>query len=146
MDWIREYTFVRYGDKVYEPVCEEGSVDVLISFERLEALRYAHYLKSDGVIIVNDARIDPMTVVIGAKTYPENIIENLGKAHKIYSINGAEIAKSLGNSRVLNSVVLGLAAKHIGFDSAEWLSVLEKTVPPKTVDVNVKAFKAGYEA
>ena len=67
-------TFVRYGKKVYEPVVEEGEVDVLISFERLEAKRYAHYLKKDGIIVVNDERIDPMTVVIGAKSYPENII------------------------------------------------------------------------
>ncbi|MBR5139444.1 MAG: indolepyruvate oxidoreductase subunit beta [Clostridia bacterium] len=138
-------TFVRYGEKVYEPVCEEGSVDVLISFERLEALRYAHFLKKDGVIIVNNARIDPMTVVIGAKTYPENIIENLSKEHKLYAINGAKIAKELGNSKVLNSVVLGLAAKHIGFTEDEWLGVLEATVPPKTIEINAKAFKAGYE-
>ena len=139
-------TFVRYGDKVYEPVCEEGSVDVLISFERLEALRYAHFLKPDGVIVVNDTRIDPMTVVIGAKTYPENIIENLSGEHELYSIDGATIAKSLGNSKVLNSVVLGLAAKHIGFTEDEWIEVLKATVPPKTVEINTAAFKAGYES
>ena len=138
-------TFVRFDEKVYEPVCEEGSVDVLISFERLEALRYAHFLKPDGVIVVNDARIDPMTVVIGAKSYPENIIENLSAEHKVYSIDGAAIAKSLGNSKVLNSVVLGLAAKHIGFTEEEWIDVLKATVPPKTIEINTEAFKAGYE-
>ena len=58
-------TFVRYGEKVAEPIVEEGQADVLIAFERLEALRYAHFLKKDGVIIVNDQRIDPMTVVTG---------------------------------------------------------------------------------
>ena len=72
-------TFVRFGDKVSEPVVEEGSADILISFERLEALRYAHYLKKDGVIVVNDCRIDPMTVVIGVAEYPENVIETLQK-------------------------------------------------------------------
>ena len=138
-------TFVRYGEKVYEPVCEEGSVDVLISFERLEALRYAHYLKKDGVIIVNDARIDPMTVVIGIKKYPEQILEQLSREHRLYSIDGAGIAKELGNSKVLNSVVLGLAAKHIGFSEEEWLKVVGSTVPPKTVEINTLAFKAGYE-
>ena len=138
-------TFVRFGDKVSEPVVEEGQVDVLISFERLEALRYAHFLKKDGVLIVNDCRIDPMTVVIGAKTYPENIIENLSKTHKVYTIDGLEIAKSLGNSKVVNSAVLGLGAKHIGFDEKDWISVIEKTVPPKTIEVNVNAFKLGYE-
>jgi len=138
-------TFVRFGKKVFEPVCEEGSVDVLISFERLEALRYAHFLKPDGVMIVNDTRIDPMTVVIGAAKYPEGILEELDKKHKLYAIDGGAIAKNLGNSKVLNTVVLGLAAKHIGFTEEEWLETLKATVPQKTVDINVKAFKAGYE-
>ena len=138
-------TFVRFGEKVYEPVVEEGCVDVLISFERLEAKRYAHFLKPDGVVIVNDCRIDPMTVVIGAKTYPENIIEELSENHKVYSIDAGAVARELGNSKVLNSVVLGLAAKYIGFCREEWLEVVKSTVPPKTVDINVKAFKRGFE-
>ena len=138
-------TFVRYGEKVYEPVVEEGCVDVLISFERLEAQRYAHFLKPDGIIIVNDCRIDPMTVVIGAKSYPEGIIEKLSEAHTVYTVDGGAIAKKLGNNKVLNSVVLGLAAKHIGFSEEEWLLVLRTTVPPKTVEINTQAFKAGYE-
>ena len=138
-------TFVRFGKKVFEPVCEEGSVDILISFERLEALRYAHFLKPDGAMIVNDTRIDPMTVVIGAAKYPEEILENREKSHKLYTIDGGAIAKELGNSKVLNTVVLGLVAKHIGFTEEQWLETLKATVPQKTVDINVKAFKAGYE-
>ena len=137
-------TFVRFGDKVSEPVVEEGSADILISFERLEALRYAHYLKKDGVIVVNDCRIDPMTVVIGVAEYPENVIETLQKEHKVYTIVGIGIAKELGNSKVLNSVVLGLGAKIIGFDKKDWLQVIEKTVPQKTVEINEKAFLKGY--
>ncbi len=139
-------TFVRYGEKVYEPVCEEGSVDVLISFERLEALRYAHFLKADGVIVVNDTRIDPMTVVIGNANYPEEILEKLSAEHTLYKIDGKAIAKELGNSKVLNTVVLGLAAKHIGFNEEKWLEVLKSTVPPKTVEINTFAFKRGYES
>ena len=137
-------TFVRFGDRVYEPVVEEGEADVIIAFERLEAQRYAHYLKKDGVLIVNDCRIDPMTVVIGAATYPEGIIESLCEKHTVYAINGQAIAKELGNSKVLNSVVLGYAARHIGFDEATWLEVLSATVPPKTVELNRKAFAEGY--
>ena len=137
-------TFVRFGDKVYEPVCEEGTVDVLISFERLEAQRYAHFLKPDGIMIVNDTRIDPMTVVIGAAKYPEGIIEKLSAEHKVFVIDGGAEAKRLGNSKVLNTVVLGLAAKHIGFSEDAWLEVLRSTVPPKTVEINTLAFKAGY--
>jgi len=137
-------TFVRFGEKVFEPVVEEGDADVIISFERLEALRYAHYLKQDGVLVVNDCRIDPMTVVIGAKTYPEGILEDLGKAHIVKAINGQEIAKALGNSRVLNSVVRGYAARQIGFSETVWLETLAETVPPKTVELNQKAFLEGY--
>ena len=72
-------TYVRYGTKVAEPIVEQGQADVLIAFERLEALRYAHFLKKDGVIIVNDQRIDPMPVVTGVAEYPQGIIENLSK-------------------------------------------------------------------
>ena len=139
-------TFVRFGDKVYEPVVEEGDADVIIAFERLEALRYAHFLKKDGVLVVNDCRIDPMTVVIGAKTYPENILEGLQGEHKVYAIDGQRIALELGNSKVLNSVVLGYAAKAIGFDKESWLKVVESTVPAKTIEINKKAFLEGYEA
>ena len=138
-------TFVRFGEKVSEPVVEEGEVDVLIAFERLEALRYAHFLKKDGVLIVNDCRIDPMTVVIGASSYPENIIEDLEKEHTVYSIDAGKIAAELGNSKVLNSVVLGVAAKYIGFDEEQWLSTIENTVPAKTIEINKKAFLMGYK-
>ena len=138
-------TFVRFGEKVNEPVVEEGQADVIIAFERLEALRYAHFLKKDGALVINDCRIDPMTVVIGAKEYPQNIIENLEKDHSVYTIDGQKIALELGNSKVLNSVVLGYAAKHIGFDKESWLDIVSKTVPPKTIEINQKAFLSGYE-
>lgn len=137
-------TFVRYGESVNEPVVEEGDADVLIAFERLEAMRYAHFLKKDGIIIVNDCRIDPMTVVIGAKQYPENLIEDLSKNHQVISIDGAEIAKEIGNAKVLNTVVLGVAAKYIGFNKEDWIEVVKSTVPQKTVEINEKAFLAGY--
>lgn len=139
-------TFVRFDKKVYEPVCEEGTVDLLISFERLEAKRYAHFLKKNGVMIVNDTRIDPMTVVVGAAKYPEGIIEELEQSHNLYKIDAGCVAKELGNSKVLNTVVLGLAAKHIGFDKEMWIDVLQKTVPQKTIEINTKAFLKGYEA
>ncbi len=138
-------TFVRFGEKVNEPVVEEGQADVIIAFERLEALRYSHFLKKDGVIVVNDCRIDPMTVVIGAKTYPENIIDNLKNDHSVYAIDAQKIALELGNSKVLNSVVLGYAASFIGFDKQVWLDTVKETVPAKTIEINEKAFMRGYE-
>ncbi len=139
-------TFVRFGESVCEPVVEEGQADVIIAFERLEAQRYAHFLKKDGILIVNDCRIDPMTVVIGAKSYPENIIENLKEKHSVYTIDGQSAALALGNSKVLNSVVLGYAAPHIGFDKQVWLDTVASTVPQKTTEINKAAFEAGYSA
>lgn len=138
-------TFVRYGDKVEEPIVEEGQADVLIAFERLEALRYAHFLKPGGALVVNDQRIDPITVVTGAAQYPANIIEELKKTYKVYSVDAAAEALKLGNSRVFNNIVLGVAAQHMDFKKEDWLEVIANTVPPKTVDINQKAFLVGYE-
>lgn len=137
-------TFVRYGDKVNEPIVEEGQADVLIAFERLEALRYTHFLKKGGAIIVNDQRIDPMPVVIGATKYPENIIEDLEKTHRVFKVDAMEEAKKLGNSRVFNIIVLGIAAQHMNFSKEDWLTVIEKTVPAKMIEINKKAFEVGY--
>jgi len=137
-------TFVRYGDKVYEPIVEEGCADVLIAFERLEALRYAHFLKKDGVLIVNDQRIDPMTVLTGACEYPENIIDDLNSKYKVLALDAMAEAKKIGNSRVFNTIIVGVAAKHMDFAKEDWIKVIEKTVPAKTVDINKTAFEAGY--
>lgn len=137
-------TYVRYGERVAEPVVEEGQADVLIAFERLEALRYAHFLKKDGVLIVNDQRIDPMTVVTGAAQYPENIIEELGKKYRSVSLNAMEEALNLGNSKVFNTIILGVAAKNMEFDKETWIRVIRATVPQKTIEINLKAFETGY--
>lgn len=138
-------TYVRYGENVAEPIVEEGQADVLIAFERLEALRYAHFLKKDGVLIINDQRIDPMTVVTGVAQYPENIIKNLSKQYRVVSLNAMDEALKLGNSRVFNTIILGVVAKNMEFDKALWTKVVEKTVPPKTIEMNLKAFEKGYE-
>ena len=138
-------TFVRYGKKVAEPIVEEGQADILIAFERLEALRYAHFLKKDGALIVNDWRIDPIPVVIGAAAYPEGIIETLKKAHKVYTVNATEESKKLGNPKVFNLIVLGIAAQHMDFTREEWYDVIADTVPPKTVEINRQAFDVGYQ-
>lgn len=138
-------TYVRYGEKVTEPIVEEGQADVLIAFEKLEALRYAHFLKKDGVIIVNDQKIDPMPVVTGAAKYPEGIIEHLSEKYKVISVDAQKEALELGNSRVFNVIILGVAASKMDFEKEQWIEVIKKKVPPKTIDINVKAFERGYE-
>ena len=137
-------TFVRFGDKVAEPIVEEGRADVLIAFEKLEAARYAHYLKKDGVLIVNDQRIDPMPVIIGATKYPDNIIETLEEKYNVIKVDALEEAKKIGKARTFNIIILGIAARHMEFSKDEWLQVIEETVPQKTIEINKKAFELGY--
>ena len=137
-------TFVRYGDKVNEPIVEEGQAGVLIAFERLEALRYLHFLKKDGVVIVNDWRIDPITVVTGVASYPENVLDTLKEMRKTIVVEATAEAKKLGAPKAFNIIVLGAAARHMGFEKQDWLSVIETTVPPKTIEVNKQAFEIGY--
>ena len=137
-------TFVRYGETVAEPIVEEGQADVLIAFERLEALRYLHFLKKDGVVIVNDWRIDPITVVTGAAEYPEGILDSLKAARRTIVVEGTQEAIWLGAPKAFNVVVLGAAARHMHFAKEDWLEVIRQTVPPRTVETNLKAFEAGY--
>lgn len=137
-------TYVRYGKEVAEPIVEEGQADVLIAFERLEALRYAHFLKKNGVLIVNDQRIDPITVVTGAAQYPADILDTLRKKYKVLSADAAAEAMKLGNPRVFNTIIIGMAASHMDFAKEAWMKVIEKTVPPKTVAINLAAFEVGY--
>ena len=137
-------TYVRYGDKVAEPIVEEGQADLIIAFERLEALRYAHFLKKDGVMIINDQRIDPITVVTGACEYPDGIIEKLSTKYKVISVDAMAEALKLGNSKVFNTVIIGIAAQHMDFSKDEWLKVIEEKVPAKTIEINKKAFEVGY--
>ena len=137
-------TFVRYGEQVAEPIVEEGQADVILAFERLEALRYAHFLKKNGALVVNDWRIDPMPVVIGAAEYPEGILDTLRSSYKVYAVDAMEESRKLGNPKVFNLIVLGVAAQHMDFTKEQWYEVIERTVPPKTIEVNKKAFDVGY--
>ena len=133
-------TYVRYGEKVYSPVIDKGEADVIISFEQLEAARWVEFLKKDGVIITNTQKMEPMPVITGAAEYPEGIIEQLQQKHKVYTVNATEEAKKIGNARVFNLVVLGVAAQHMDFTKEQWYEVIENTVPPKTIAVNKQAF------
>ena len=85
-----------------------------------------------------------MPVVIGSASYPEGILLELGKTHKVYAVNATEESKRLGNPKVFNMIVLGVAAQHMDFSKEDWYRVIENTVPPKTIDINRKAFDTGY--
>lgn len=140
-------TYVKYGEKVYAPIISEGEADIILSFEELEAYRYLPYLKKGGTLIVNAQEIDPMPVITGAAKYPADIIQKLkDKADGVIAIDALALANEAGNGKAVNVVLLGVLAKSSGIAEEKWLEAVRKTVPPKFLDVNVKAFALGYHA
>ena len=134
-------THVRYGEKVYSPLVEVGKADIILSFEKLEALRWVHFLKKDGVMIVNTQEIDPMPVIIGSAEYPNNIKEQLNAlCDNLTFIDSLSQARKLGNFRVANTILLGELYKHLEFSLEEWEEAIKGTVPAKTIELNTKAF------
>lgn len=138
-------TYVRIGSSVKSPIIEKGEADILLCFERLEALRWLDYAKKDGTIIINDQKIDPMPVIIGKTKYPENIVQNIKTRFKnVYSIDALEIAKKLGNIKVVNIVLVGLMAKNTDIPAEIWREAIKEKVKEKFVELNLKAFDEGY--
>jgi len=111
----------------------------------LEALRWIGYLKKDGTLILNDQRIDPMPVITGNAKYPESIVEKIKNSiTNVVAIDALEIAKKCGNIKAVNTVLLGLLAKSTAIDKQVWIESLKQNVPSKALEVNLKAFEAGY--
>ena len=137
-------TYVRYGEKVYSPKIEEGGADVILAFELLEAYRGLPYLKKDGKIIVNRQQIDPMPVIMGAMSYPENIEEKISAAASSIFVDALAIAESVGNAKAVNVTLIGVLAALTEIPKEKWLTAIEKTVPEKFRELNLRAFEAGY--
>ena len=137
-------TFVRYGDQVAEPIVEEGQADVIIAFERLEALRYAHFLKKDGALIINDWRIDPMPVVTGATVYPQDLIEKMKAAGaNVDAMDCLTLAREAGSEKAVNLVLLGRLSRHYDIPLEHWQAAIEACVPMKFLEINQRAFLLG---
>lgn len=140
-------TQIRYGEKVYSPVIEKGTVDIIVAFEKSEALRFIDYLKKDGILVINNHEITPVTVSIGMSKYPENLDEAYKKAvDNVHFINANKIADELGNSKVMNIVLLGNLIKMLKLDDIDWKKLIKESVPEKAVDLNLKAFEEGYKS
>lgn len=140
-------TYVRYGDKVASPIVDFGEADLILSFEALEAARFLPYLKKGGKIIVNTQQIDPMPVVTGKAEYPENILDKIrNKGVEVVSANALELAEQAGSVKAVNVVLMGMLAKHTDIEKQVWLDTVRDTVPPKFLDLNLKAFELGMAA
>lgn len=140
-------TYVRFGDKVYSPIIEDGEADFIVSFEKIEAARWVKCLKKGGKIIVNTQQIDPMPVIIGAAEYPENVIEEMiALGVDIDAIDALTPALEAGSAKAVNIVLMGRLARHFDIPREKWTAAIEQSVAPKFVEMNEKAFALGYDA
>lgn len=136
---------VRLGPKVYSPLIEKGACDVILSFEKAEALRWIHYLKPNARVIINDLEIIPTTVSLKLDSYPkdvEKIIREKANA-EVYLVPATELAKQAGDARTANTVLLGALSRFLPFEVALWEKVISENVKKDTVEVNLRAFHLG---
>jgi len=134
---------VRYGDKVASPVIEAGGADILVSFEKMEALRWLKYLKPDGHAVVNDYEINPMPVLSGKTDYPAGILAEVAAKVRTTVVDAAKAAAALGSPKVMNMVMLGATVKAMALEAIDWEKIIREQVKADLADINLKAFKAG---
>ena len=140
-------TYVRFGDKVYSPVIDQGQADFIVSFELLEAARWTSFLKPDGKLITNTQRINPMPVIIGAAEYPENLVEKMRSAGiDLDAIDALSLAEQAGSPKAVNLVLMGKLSKYFDISEEEWIRAIEESVPAKFLDMNKRAFALGANA
>lgn len=138
-------TYVKMGEKVSSPIIEKGEADILLCFEELEALRWVDYAQKDASIIINTQRIDPMPVITGKAKYPENIVEKISAEYKnVVTVPALELAEACGSIKAVNVVMIGVLARRTGIPEEIWIESIRKTVKPQFVDMNIEAFKKGY--
>jgi len=137
-------TQVRMGEDVYSPVIEPGEADFVVAFEQLEAYRWAHFLKKDGVLIVNTQKIVPLSVLIGAANYPETILADLkGRVEHFIELDGLKLASAAGNAKATNVVLMGVLSKYMEFPEESWQNALVARIPAKFLELNNEAFASG---
>jgi indolepyruvate ferredoxin oxidoreductase beta subunit len=135
---------LRFGRKVYSPIIKQGEVDILFSFEELEGLRWLNYVKPDGVIVLNNHKINPSAVNLGQMEYPRDIPGIIRKRFKkLYLVDGTKLALEVGNIRAANIVLVGAISKFFDVEEALWVEAILERLPPRLHDVNRKAFAMG---
>ena len=142
-------SYVRWGGQVFSPIIVKGEVDILVAFEKLEALRYLDQLRPGGIVLVNDQAIEPITVKAGDVKYPDDALVRstlTGAAGAVHWVDGQEIAESLGNPKTANVAILGALSALLDTPEGEWLEAVKAHVPEKYIAINKKAFLAGRKA
>lgn len=137
---------VRFASKVYSPLVPAGEADILVALEKLEALRWAHYVKDGGLIVINKEEREPARMTDKPVEYPQNIEEFLtAKGFQVMIVDALTIASALGNYRAANIVLLGVIAREIDIADEHWQRVLKESLNPKILDLNLLAFRKGKE-
>lgn len=139
-------TYVRYGDKVYSPIVDQGEADYILSFEILESARWISYLKKGGKLITNTQKTWPMPVITGAMAYPEGIVEKLSQMADVRAVDALRLATEAGSPKAVNVVLIGVLSKIMDIPEAVWLQAIDETVPPKFLELNKVAFALGRDA
>ena len=137
-------TYVKYGEKVHSPIIDNGEADIVLAFELLEAYRALPALKIGGQLIVNDQRINPMPVITGAAQYPEDILGKLSAKVSTTAVDALALATEAGSFKAVNVVLIGVMAKNTDIPYDVWVETIRTTVPPKFLEINLKAFELGY--
>ena len=139
-------TQVRWGERVYGPVFGKGEADILVALEKMEAVRYAEFLKPDGIAIINDYAINSLTIASGLEPYPDGCLEAMQQNFKTIALKAGDIAIALGNAKCMNVVLFGAVCDALGCPEIDWETTVAETVPEKVRELNLKAFRAGREA
>lgn len=139
-------TYVRIGDRVHSPLVEYGQADVVLAFEQLEALRALPYLKEGGTIVTNEQRMMPMPVIMGAASYPEDILVELHDRCRLISLDALSLSEQAGSQRAVNIVLMGAMARGMEFSRESWERAIAECVPPRTLETNLRAFDLGWES
>ncbi|MGM9535570.1 MAG: indolepyruvate oxidoreductase subunit beta [Intestinibacter sp.] len=135
---------VRYSeDEVYSPVIEIGGADMIVSFEKVEALRYLKYLKEGGTIVANNYKMDSVATITGKAEYKVEEVDQKLKALNAKVINAADKAMELGNAKVMNIILLGTVIKAMHLEHIDWESIIRNNVKEKFIDINIRALNEG---
>lgn len=139
-------THVRIGEKVFSPLIPAGDGDFLLSFEKMEALRWLPYLSPKGTVIVNTQELEPLPVLTGEAEYSTGILEEIeGKVGRLIAAEALYIDPVSKNPRMVNTFLLGILAQTMNYSKDKWFKVMEQEIKAKLIDINKQAFEAGWQ-
>jgi indolepyruvate ferredoxin oxidoreductase beta subunit len=140
-------TQVRFGEKVYSPIIGKGQADILVSFEEMETAKWMEFVKPEGTVVINTFRIPSAPILTGKSDYPEGVIAEVkSNVNNTQLLDAATMAKELGNVKAMNVIMVGALVKGLGLTDINWEDVIKSLVKEKFIELNVKAFKMGFDA